>query len=145
MRWTPKEAAAAWQCSRATAYRLLKKHPEARESGAARPDARRGNPNFATSDYQRAQANKRWEGHVSKTQARAIVRGFAEIEFQRTVAHVSQYITPATPEAVEDWEPYPLPEEQEGYEPTEPFYTEQSLRDKAARKAARQPKGSRTE
>ena len=77
--WTPEEAAAAWKCSLATAYRLIIKHPQAVgrrvvaliwdqgdtvfqtvvDKGCQRPAIRRGNPAFRDSAYQSAIARAR--------------------------------------------------------------------------------------
>lgn len=100
----------------------------------------RGNPNFATSEYQKGMAARRWEGHVSKAAARLIVRGLLELEFERAAAQAREILGENVNDDVESWEPYELDDEPADGpgEPVEPFYTEQSLRDKAARKAARQ-------
>lgn len=144
MHWTPKEAAAAWNCDVSTARRLMKRNPEAREAGAARPTTRRGNPFFGTSDYQRKLAERRWEGHVSKASARLIVRGLIEIEVERAAARAAEVLGESVnPDVENEWEPYE--EDDDQGEPAEPFYTEQSLRDKMARKAARQPRQEKTE
>lgn len=143
MYWTPKEAATAWKCSERTARRLMKSEPTAREAGAPRPMKRRGNPFFETSEYQKQLAARRWEGHVSKAAARLIVRGLIEVEVERARAQARQIIGEPDENDLEDWEPYE--EDDDQGEPAEPFYTEQSLRDKMARKAARAPKRERTE
>lgn len=144
MFWTPKEAASAWHCTASTARRLMKKHPEAREAGAPRPKVQMGNPFFATSDYQKQLAARRWEGHVSKASARLIVRGLIEIEVERAAIKAREMLDDSVnPDEENEWEPYE--EDDDQGEPAEPFYTEQSLRDKMARKAARQPRQEQTE
>lgn len=144
MHWTPKEAAAAWNCNVSTARRLMKRNPEAREAGAPKPETRRGNPLFATSEYQKKLAARRWEGHVSKAHARLIVRGLIEIEVEREAAQAAKILGDSVnPDEENEWEPYE--EDDDQGEPAEPFYAEQSLRDKMARKAARQPRQEQTE
>lgn len=73
--WTPEQAAKAWGCSLSTAYRLILTNGERLgrrvvaqlwpdkvrfvtmiRAGAAKPAARRGNPAFADSAFQSANA-----------------------------------------------------------------------------------------
>lgn len=144
MFWTPKEAASAWNCSERTARRLMKREPAAREAGSERPKIQRGNPFFAISDYQKRMAARRWEGHVSKAAARLIVRGLIEIEVERAAAKAAEIIGPnMNTDEENEWEPYEVGDDQG--DPAEPFYTEQSLRDKMARKAAREKRQEPTE
>lgn len=88
-------------------------------------------------------AAKRWEGHVSKAEARLIIRGLVELEIERTVAQVSQFLPPPEEMSLDDWEPWE--EEDEPPEPVEPFYTEQSLRERMKRKAEREKRKKATE
>lgn len=140
MRWTPKEAAAAWNCSVRTAQRLMKREPAAREAGAPKPMTKRGNPYFGTSEFSRAQAARRWEGHVSKTEARLIIKGLIALEVEAARAQLSEYLGDSA-QPVEDWEPYPHPDEID-YPEDMPHYDTQKDREAAERKAARK-KGPR--
>lgn len=144
MFWTPKEAASKWNCSVSTARRLMNSNPEAREEGAPRPQRQKGNPFFGISEYQRQMAGRRWEGHVSKAKARLIVRGLIELEVEREAAKAAVILGESVkPDEENPWEPYE--EDDDQGEPVEPFYTDQSTRDRMARKAARQPKRDEAE
>lgn len=76
---------------------------------------------------------------MSKASARLIVRGLIELEVEHAAARAAEILGDSVnPDEEKPWEPYE--EDDDQGEPAEPFYTEQSLRDKAARKAARQPR-----
>lgn len=115
------------------------------DAGSPRPETKRGNPRFRDPEYQRTQAARRWEGHISKARAKLIIAGLVELEVEKAQATARQYIGVPPEDDLEDWEPLTL-EDIEGKEYDEyPFCTEQSLRDKLARKAAREKRQEPTE
>ena len=73
------------------------------------------------------------------------MHGLEEEAIERLANWAQQFVPALADDGIEEWIPYPPTEDQEGYEPVEPFYTEKSLREKAERKAARQPRKYRTE
>ena len=108
-------------------------------AGATKPATVRGNPCFAISDFQKAQAARRWKNHVSKREAREIIKGLEELAVEELREQIAPLL--GEPSPVEDWEPYPDPDEYDR-EPVTPFYTTKSETEAAARREARNKRTS---
>ncbi|MBQ7867057.1 MAG: hypothetical protein IJ354_02795 [Clostridia bacterium] len=114
-------------------------------AGTAAPDMPpAGNPNFCSSDYQKALAGKRWQGHMTKAQRDAIKAAANEEAIAEAVSALPPIGMPA---AAEEWQPYPeqaragWPTDAEGKPlPPQLVYPDLSVRKRMERKARRDPR-----
>ena len=115
--WTIKEAAEAWGVSYCTARRYAKRlRGDSRcriRKGTPPPKVRRGNPNFRDSAKQAEYSRARWAGQMTSYERLCTEIFLEECEMDRVERlrqQIRAYLPPPDPEALEAWEPYPMPE-----------------------------------
>lgn len=159
--WTTTQAAKAWGVSPRTAQRYFAEIGDtivmARNvrtsrvrilhcvpAGTLRPPVRsRGNPNFASTDYQKANSARRWDGHITQAQRDAFEAAYDEAALLDVTEEAATFLG-EDDESAEDWQPYPLPPLPDpDTEPEPECYTEKWLRDLMERKRKRQPRNPR--
>lgn len=154
--WTATQAARAWGVSPKTARRTFETMDEvtsvltinvrtdARKvlrcvrAGTLRPPVRRGNPNMANPEWQRQQSAKRWDGHITAAELKAMQAEMDEAAFDELVDWCRQFTPPPDEEGAEDWEP---PESNLDPDPPPPFFQMRFEREAYERKQERLERG----
>lgn len=155
--WTASQAARAWGVSPKTARRVFESLDEVTgihvidvrrktervvqcvRAGTLRPPVRRGNPNFASPDWQRQNSARRWDGHITAAEIAELKAAWKQDAFDDLVEWCGQFLPPPDPDnGIEDWEP---PESNLDPDPPPPHFLMRWERDAYERRQARLDRG----